>query len=342
MHRISKTIYKVLFDCLDTVLSTFSKTRQRFRSGLVWATDFAGYLVVRFFVAIVQTLPMDMGNSMCKAIAWVASGPLKIRNEETFENLRRVFPEATDESLQQLNYEMWHSLLLMVCEIAWAQRRLHLTNWNKHVRFVNNRQMLRRMLSKEPLVAVTGHFGNFEISGYTLGLMGISTTTIARKLDNQFLHDWVMRFRSAKGQHMVDKEGCAAFVEEHLRGGGILSILADQHAGPKGYWTKFMGVPASCHKALALFSLSSGAPMLAGYTRRIDARPMHFESTCQAIVDAEHDPEHFGSVGALTEWYNRELEKSVALSVEQYWWLHRRWREPPPKVAKRLERRSAA
>ena len=139
---------------------------------------------------------------------------------------------------------------------------------------------------------------------------------------------------------MVDKEGCAPIVEEHLSNGGVLAILADQHAGDKGCWTDFMGVPASCHKALALFSLSSGAPMLAGYTIRLDEKPMKLESACVAVADPESDDPACESVTTLTEWYNAQLEQSVSHAVEQYWWLHRRWREPPPKVAKRLAKRA--
>jgi KDO2-lipid IV(A) lauroyltransferase len=218
---------------------------------------------------------------------------------------------------------------------------LHLVNWSRHARFLGNRTVLRVMLSKRPVVAVTGHFGNFEVGNYITGLMGIQATTIARRLDNRFLHRWVERFRGARGQHMVDKEGCAPLVQQHLDRGGTLSLLADQHAGTKGSWVEFLGVPASCHKALALFSLSSGAPMLAGYTRRTDGKPMQFDVAGTGIADPANDPEgHCDSVQTLTRWYNAQLADAVRLSVEQYWWLHRRWRTPPEKVLKRLAKQN--
>lgn len=299
--------------------------------------EFAAYALVRLIVAVIQTLPLDMGNSVCQATARLLTGPLSVRRKVVQGNLQRVFPDATDQERQQLTLAMWHHLLLMGCEVAWAQRRLHLSNWGQYVGFRNSRTTLRGLLSTRPVITVTGHYGNFEIGGYTMGLMGISSTTIARRLDNRFLHDWVTRFRGAKGQHMVDKEGCAPLVQQHLDNGGTLSLLADQHAGEKGCWVNFMGVPASCHKALALFSLGSGAPMMAGYTRRIDGRPMQFESSCTGVADPLHDDSGIcESVATLTQWYNRELAGAVALSVEQYWWLHRRWRTPPERVAKRF------
>ncbi len=259
-----------------TTAVTITTLWQRSQHLTTLSFDFVLYAAVRVLISVLQTLPTDMGNRLCHAFAWLATGPLKIRRDITKKNLDQVFPNASEEDRQRLALAMWHHLLLMVCEIAWAQRRLHLTNWSQYIVFQENRQTLRHLLSRRPKVTVTGHFGNFEVGGYLTGLMGFSTLTIARKLDNPFLHDWVQRFRGAKGQHMVDKEGCAPAVDAHLKNGGILTLLADQHAGPKGCWVNFLGVPASCHKALSLFALSSAAPMMIGSTTRITGQPMRF------------------------------------------------------------------
>lgn len=315
------------------------RIRSSFRSAMSTAGDFAVYSAVRLLVAGIQTLPTDMGDRMCRALAGLATGPIKIRKRVTDENLAQVFPDSDSQSRAETTFQMWHSLLLMVCEIAWAQRRLHLNNWKQHVTFRQNRTMLKHLLGTRPTVLVTGHYGNFELGGYVTGLMGISTLAIARKLDNPFLHRWVERFRGAKGQMLIDKNGCAEEVDRHLREGGILSLLADQHAGDKGCWVNFLGVPASCHKALALFTLSADAPMMVGATRRVNQQPMQFEMLCTGVADpADDDQQVCHSVKSLTEWYNDRLAEAIEPAIEQYWWLHRRWRRPPERVAKRLQR----
>ena len=136
--------------------------------------DFAAYLFVRMIVALIQTLPYDMGDSMCRGIAWLCADVLKIRHRTTQQNIESVFPDAEPAQQGRLRFEMWKSLLLMVCEIAWAQRRLHLVNWSQHVRFKNNRTILRACLERRPAIMVSGHFGNFEVGSYTMGLMGCS------------------------------------------------------------------------------------------------------------------------------------------------------------------------
>lgn len=315
------------------------RLKQRAFQGARVLIDFGAYVSVRGLVAVIQALPLDMGDAVCRALAWLAAGPLKIRHRVIKENLEQIFPDADADSRRQLTLAMWHHLLLMVCEIAWAQRRLHLVNWSQHVQFHQARTILHHYLSGRPVVTVTGHYGNFEVGGYITGLMGFPTLTIARQLDNRFLHRWVEGFRGVKGQMMVDKDGCATAVDQHLQQNGILSLLADQYAGPKGCWVDFLGLLASSHKALALFSMSSQAPMLVGYMRRVDGRPMQFEMGVTGVADPQHDLEHnCTSVTRLTQWYNDKLADAIGMGVEQYWWLHRRWRTPPEKIAARMRR----
>ncbi|HBJ35013.1 MAG TPA: lipid A biosynthesis acyltransferase [Planctomycetaceae bacterium] len=304
--------------------------------------DLVAYGVARCLIAVVQTMPLDMADSFCRVLAACLSMPGAIRRRTFDKNMELVFPESTGQQRQNLCRAMWHHLMLMICEIAWAQRRLHLVNWTKVLRIRNNRVMIKHLLAERPAVIVTGHFGNFEVGGYLVGLMGFPTVTIARRLDNEPLHRFVERFRGTHGQFMVDKEGCAPLIDRHLSRKGALSLLADQHAGDKGCWSRFLGVDASCHKALALFSLTSGAPMMVSATRRA-GRPMYFEAACIAAVDPQDDPAGICSgVRTLTQWYNDQMAVAIGPAVEQYWWVHRRWRPKPARAAAQSAQGAAA
>jgi len=291
----------------------------------------AEYGFVRLLIAVAQTLPEDRADAICRHLAVLFSDGLRIRHATVDGNLRRVYPEKTEAERAILRRQMWHHLLLMLCEIAWAPRRLHRCNWRQHFRFIDAPTLLRVLLSRRPAVLVTGHFGNFELGGYVTGLMGIRTMTIARTLDNPYLHAFLGRFRGAKMQRMVDKNGCAPEIERHLGEGGKLALLADQYGGAKGCWVDFLGHQASCHKALALFTLTADAPMLVAYTRR-SGGPMQFEQGSTGIVDPRDSALARGGVRPLTEWYNERLGVAIQRDPDQYWWLHRRWRAKPKRV----------
>ncbi len=164
-----------------------------------------------------------------------------------------------------------------------------------------------------PLVMVTGHYGNFEIANYITGLFGLSTTAVARPLDNPFINDYFLRLRESKGQHMVSKDGSATDIDNHLKNNGVLTILADQYAGLKGCWVSFLGQPSSCHKSLALFTLIAGAPLLVVANRRV-GRPMQFELDWFGTADPRQPGSHLDGMRELTGWYNERLAQAIARS----------------------------
>ena len=294
----------------------------------------AEYVVVRVFICIVQAVRIETCDALARGLAWFAADVLKLRGDVVDDNIRHAYPELTAGERRRMARRMWRHLILMVCEIAHVPRKVRETTWRRYVSLPHKQRMMRYLLDPRATVLVTGHFGNFEVAGYLAGMLGFPTFTIARPLDNPYLDAFVNRFRSAKGQFILPKVGSAAPVADVLEHGGTLSLLADQYAGPKGCWVDFMGRPASCHKALALFTLTSGAPMVVTYNRRL-ARPMQFELGVAGIADPAEAGDELANVRALTQWYNQALERAVALAPEQYWWVHRRWKGEPPQRAKR-------
>jgi KDO2-lipid IV(A) lauroyltransferase len=53
------------------------------------------------------------------------------------------------------------------------------------------------------------------------------------------------------------------------------------------------------------------------------------------VADPEVPGEHLNSVASLTKWYNKCLEGAILENPEQYWWVHRRWREPPERIRRK-------
>ena len=295
--------------------------------------DYLIYLVVRVIICMVQMLSIESIQGLSRTLAWLASDVLKFREKVTDANLRAVYPDWSEKRLRRVKRRMWEHLIQLICEIAIAPRKIHETNWRKYVRVRDRDKIVKYLLDPRPLVFVSGHFGNFEMAGYIAGLLGFPTFAIARPLDNAYIDRFLKRFRSAKGQYMLPKDGSAPIVQNILEKGGTLSLLADQHAGPKGCWVDFMGRPASCHKAVAVFTMTNDAPLMVCYVRRL-GRPMRFEVGLAGWIDPATMPANLKGIKPITAWYNKRLEDVIRAQPDQYWWLHRRWREPPARRKK--------
>ena len=116
-------------------------------------------------------------------------------------------------------------------------------------------------------------------------------------------------------------------------------VLGDQDAGARGGCVvEFFGRPAACHKSIALFSLTSGAPMAVIYTFRC-RQPLRFKVEILGVADpADKDDPRVQGVLPLTQWYSSKLEEAIRIMPEQYWWLHDRWKEYCGKRRHRLKR----
>lgn len=292
--------------------------------------DFLVYVVVRILICVVQAMPVEAGRRLARHLAWLFCDILKIRNRVVDDNLAHAFPEMSPEERRRLAQGMWEHLFLLVLEVAHAPRKIHETNWRDYVRLKNEDELVRSLLNDRPVLIVTAHLGNFELGGYVLGILGFPTHTVARTLDNPYLDGFVNRFRAATGQHIIPKNGGYDQIVEVLARGGTMTFLADQYAGPKGCWVEFFGRPASAHKAIALLALDNNALMSVCASRRLD-RPMRFELENSAIIDPRESANAPGAVRDLTQWYTARLEDLIRHTPDQYWWLHRRWKDTREK-----------
>ena len=285
---------------------------------------YAVYLVVRVLICFMQALPERGCYWFSNALAWFAVDICRVRQAVVMENLRHAFPDRSALELREIERDMWRHLGLLICEIAQAGRRIHETNWRDHVRLHAPREIVATMLRDEPLVAVTAHFGNFEMCGYLAGLLGFPTYTVARPLDNPYLHEFLMKFRESTGQYMLPTRGSAPDTQRVMEAKGKLALLGDHYGGPKGCWVEYFGRPASCHKSIALLSLATKSPLIVIHTKRTDGF-LRFEMELAGLHDAK-SPKG-STVPELTQWYSAVIERVVSKTPGQYWWLHRRWKD---------------
>lgn len=295
--------------------------------------DWCVYVLVRVVVCVIQSVRIETCDKIADSLSWLAHEKLRIRYKITDENLSHAFPEMTPAERHVLGRKMWRHIILLLCELVHAPRKIHRTNWREYVSTKDLELEAEYLLSDRPVVVVSGHFGNFEVGGLISALIGYPTYTVARTLDNPFLDQFIKRFREATGQYILPKKGSSYQVDQVLNSGGTLMLLGDQSAGPKGCWIEFFGRLASCHKSVALFSLTQGAPMVFGYSKRVDNQPMKFEVGVLGVYDPAKDG--MRDIEELSQWYSGLLEKAIRSAPEQYWWLHRRWKQPPARVVER-------
>jgi KDO2-lipid IV(A) lauroyltransferase len=291
--------------------------------------DYAVYLVVRIVVCVLQALPYAAARAVSRGLAWLAYHVDKRHRLVADDNLRRAFPgRYSDAERDALVRGVYRHCCGLLVEIVHIPRLLHATNWRRHVDLSRAGSIVAGMMSGRPLMIVTGHFGNWEVGGYVLGLLGFRTYAIARPLDNPYVDDYLRSFRERTGQGILAKHGDFDKMNAILANGGVLATLGDQDAGQRGLFVDFFGRPASTHKAIALLSLEHKVPLAVTGVRKA-GEPLRYEIFVEDFITPEEYEGRSDAVPAMTQRFTSALERIVREAPEQYFWLHRRWKHQP-------------
>jgi KDO2-lipid IV(A) lauroyltransferase len=282
-------------------------------------------------------MSLRMGQTLARGLAWLVYHLDKRHRQVAIDNLKAAFPgQHSDEEIDLLVRAVLQHFCTLAVEIIHLPRCLHPNNWRKYVELPQGDAMMGQMLQNRPLMFVTGHFGNWELGGYSLGALGFKTHAIARTLDNPFVDHFLrFQFREKTGQQILNKDGDLQRIQEVLANNGVLATLADQDAGQRGLFVDFFGRPASTHKAVALLSLEHKVPLAVIGTVKI-AQPFRYAVIVEDVILPEDYDGKPDAVRQITQRFTSALERLVRRYPEQYFWVHRRWKHQP--VAKKARK----
>jgi KDO2-lipid IV(A) lauroyltransferase len=299
--------------------------------------DYLVYLVVRAVVCVLQCLSIESAYAFANGLAYLAYGIDKRHRNIALENLSIAFGDRySEEERRRIVLDVYKHFCQVVVEIAFIPRRLRTYTWRKYATMTAPAESIDLVVQDRPKIVVTGHFGNWEMAGYLLAVIGIHPASIARDLDNRFLHDFILRFRSWSGQRILSKKGDFDKIEQTLIDRGCLVSVGDQSAGERGCFVDFFGRPASTHKAIALLSREHEAPIVVGYAYR-DRPGFHYNVSTGLPIHPMEFREGQDLQGITAE-FTKQLESAVRIAPEQYLWLHNRWKHKPPLPrAKRIK-----
>jgi KDO2-lipid IV(A) lauroyltransferase len=244
-------------------------------------------------------------------------------------NLSRSFPELSAHQIELMARRSMQTLFMFFVETLFTTRLIHINTWKRYVQLDNFEPVLDMLLhQKHPVLLLTGHYGNFEISNYILGTFGFETTAIGRPLDNPYVNEWLMGVRQRQGSKIINKKGATEEVAGILEQNGVVGFVADQNAGSKGIFVDFFGRKASTYKSIGLLAMEFNAPIVIGYARRIDDQ-FRFKVGAQDIIYPDDWKDQDDPLRYITQRYTKAIEDIIRVDPGQYWWVHRRWKTRP-------------
>lgn len=169
------------------------------------------------------------------------------------------------------------------------------------------------------VIAVCGHFGNWERFAHWMTARGGKLSVVARDANQRGIQDELAKMRESVGVEVLSRGNAARQILSKLRKKETIAVLPDQNS--EECFVPFFGKPCGTVMGPAVLHIRTGAYIIPAYCARIG--PGKYRAICMAPIDPdclENDPE------VISAQVNASLEKVVREYPEQWLWMHDRWK----------------
>ena len=301
-------------------------------------TDLLEYAAARGAVGALGRLPRRLAGRLGAGLGSLAFR-LGARRDVVVRQIAAAFPDADRARVEEIAAASYRHFGREMTEIARLQR----VGTAELLRRVSTDaaadRWIARMRDGEGALIVTGHVGNWEVSGALLAARGVPRAAVVKRQSNPRFDRWRIGARRRLGIEPVYMEDALREIPKLLRAGRSVALVADQDARSHGLIVTFLGRPASTFRGPARLSLTTGASLVFGSSLR-ESEGGGYRVRMETVRDGRAE------VGAgarrpgrdteleLTRGWVERLEAHVRQVPEQYFWFHRRWKsgrrnEPP-------------
>jgi KDO2-lipid IV(A) lauroyltransferase len=289
------------------------KPTSRLFRPLSWAQN----LVISGLIGLLRLLPYRQrvpfgGWAVGHVLAPVAGWRRRVR-----QNLGLIWPDLPKARVEQLVAAVCDNVGRTLAEL-YSPTEFKAQVANTPITGAGLATILAAQARGQGVILVSGHFGNHDIARAVLAGRGLAVGALYKPQRNPYVE---RHFRATIGAisepiFARGRKGLADLVR-HLKQGGMLGILIDQHMR-HGAALSFLGHRALTATSAADLALKYDCLLVPVYgIRQPDG--LSFE----LVVE---DPIPKGTPDQMTQAVNTSLERQVIAHPDQWFWVHRRWK----------------
>ncbi|MBC7147075.1 MAG: lysophospholipid acyltransferase family protein [Thioclava marina] len=233
------------------------------------------------------------------------------------DNLAIACPHLSFEEVRQLQRAVPDSLGRMLAEIYSGEEFVARVR-DLPIEGPGAEALERAHVEHRPVVLAAGHFGNYDAWRAALVGHGYRVGAIYRPMNNPIFNEQYVSTISAIAQPLFarSRRGLGDMMK-FLRDGGMVAFGFDQHFN-KGAELSFFGLPAFTPLSAAEMALKMKADLVPIYAIR---QPDGLSFRIYADKPVPHS-----DAETMTQELNDGLEEMILKHMEQWLWIHRRWK----------------
>ena len=250
----------------------------------------------------------------------------KPRRKVALENLAMAFPEKSrDENIKLLN-SMYANLSWMIVEQLVLQRAPSMAEiW---VNEIEGEEYVKEILrQKRGLIAITAHFGNWELFLAWGAQHGYPLYTISRGPNDADLDELFMRYRSNCGAKMLDRRSESVKTVKLVRllkSGNFIAITGDVHEY-EGVSLPFFERNCKTPIGAAILALLADVPIVPFFLFR--KAPFSHKAIIGNPIIVPKEGTREERAETMTREINKWIENVIRIDPSLWFWMHKRWKK---------------
>lgn len=178
------------------------------------------------------------------------------------------------------------------------------------------------------VLMITGHFGNWELLGAWMAQNGYPLRVVGTTLENPGLDKIVVEMRNQAGYTNIARGANTREILRSLRQGCAIGMLIDQDTRVPGVFVQFFGRPAHTPTGPAILARKFQIPIIPIFMHLQE--DLSYQIECEPPLALEYTADEARDLIVNTQKCSDAYERIIRRFPEQWVWMHKRWKTPPP------------
>jgi Kdo2-lipid IVA lauroyltransferase/acyltransferase len=276
---------------------------------------------------IITLLPLPVLYFFSDLLYFVLYYIVLYRRKVVAINLKNSFPEKTFEERKTIEKKFYRHLSDLIVETL---KLTHMSKSTQNKRFsYSNLEIIDKLREeKRDVIAVLGHYNNWEWPTLLPNYLKYKTIIIYKPLQNKYFNGFINNQRSKFGIVLTPTSQIIREIINYRKNDiNTLSVFISDQIPAKGdikYWTSFLNQDTAVFTGAGKIASKYDIAIVFFHIQKIKRGFYNLD------IELLHEHTAGLSEDLITESHVRRLEEIIREKPEYWIWSHRRWKHKKP------------
>ena len=237
-------------------------------------------------------------------------------------NLKKALPNKTEEEIKIIEKKFYAHLCDVIVETI-KSFTINSKELNKRMKLLNPEVLAEVYQTNRKMIAVTGHYGNWEWAAITLPFQSnYSAQGVYLAIKNPIINRAMMKSRSRFGIDLLEAGKIYQELENRKSILSITGFIADQSPSKpeKGIWMHFLNQETVVASGTERYAALHEMAVAFGKIRKI--KRGYYTLEYELVTENAA----LEKAGTITQKHTQILEKIIQEEPQFWLWSHKRWK----------------